>query len=183
MPVLQTPRLVLRAFDPSDAVDVFAYANSESVGPMAGWAPHKTLEDSRRVVDMFIREGEVWAIVEKKSGHVIGSIGLHRRSRGGVEGARELGYALGEKHWGQGFATEAGNEVLRYAFMELNSPVVCVVHFPFNPKSRHVIKKLGFTYEGTLRRACLLPDGTYTDVLSYSMLKEEFKEPNTPAGK
>ena len=71
LPALQTERLVLRGFDPNDAVDVFAYAKSENVGPRAGWQPHQTLEDSRRVVDMFIREGEVWAVVEKRSGQLL----------------------------------------------------------------------------------------------------------------
>lgn len=183
LPLLRTDRLVLRSFDPNDAVDVFAYAQSENVGPMAGWAPHKTLEDSRRVVDMFIREGDVWAVVEKKSGRVIGTVGLHRRGRRSVEGARELGYVLGEKYWGQGYATEACGAVLGYAFHEMNCPVVSVAHFPFNQKSKRVIRKLGFTYEGTLRRAVTLPDGSYADELVYSLLKEEYETQAVPASK
>ena len=175
LPVLRTERLVLRNFDPNDAVDVFSYAQSDKVGPMAGWPPHKTVEDSRRVVERFIREGEVWAIVEKHTGHVIGSIGLHRDQARKVEGARELGYALGEKHWGQGYACEACDAVLRYAFEELHSPVVSVGHFPTNGQSRRVIKKLGFHYDGTLRRAWLLPDGGMADVMTYSLLDDEYR--------
>ncbi len=174
MPVLQTERLVLRGFDPSDAVDVFAYASGPNVGPRAGWEPHKTIEDSRRVVERFIRGGEVWAVVEKKTGHVIGSVGLHKRGPRIVEGARELGYALGEGSWGQGYATEACGAVLRHAFVELGCPVVSVGHFPGNQQSKRVIKKLGFVCEGTLRRARTLPDGTYTDEVIYSLLSEEY---------
>lgn len=176
LPVLQTERLVLRGFDPNDAVDVFAYAKSENVGPMAGWPPHQTLEDSRRVVDMFIREGEVWAVVEKRSGRVIGSVGLHKRAgRRAMEGSRELGYALGEAYWGQGYGTEANSAALKYAFETLNCPMVCVSHFPFNQRSKRLIKKLGFVYEGTLRRTWKLPDGSYTDECAYSLLKEEYE--------
>lgn len=182
LPVLQTERLVLRAFDVSDAVDVFAYAQSEKVGPMAGWAPHKTLADSRLVVDMFIRSGEVWAVVEKKSGHVIGSVGLHKSARN-VPGALELGYALGEKHWGLGYATEACEAALRCAFDERACPVVTCGHFPANARSKRVIKKLGFTYEGTLRCAWQLPDGACTDECVYSLLRDEYWAQRAPHGR
>ena len=175
LPLLSTERLVLRCFAPNDAVDVYAYAQSEQVGPMAGWAPHKSLEDSRKVVENFIETGEVWAIVEKRTGHVIGSIGLHRDGSRRIEGARQLGYALGEASWGQGYATEACREMLRYAFEELNCPVVSASHFPFNQKIKRVIRKLGFTYEGVLRHVVILPDGQPADKACYSLLKSEYE--------
>ena len=56
--------------------------------------------------------------------------------------------------------------------------MVCVIHFPFNQQSKRLIKKLGFVYEGTLRRTWKLPDGSYTDELVYSMLKEEYEARN-----
>ena len=179
LPLLNTERLVLRCFAPNDAVDVYAYAQSEQVGPMAGWAPHESLEDSRKVVEWFIEMGEVWAIVEKRTGHVIGSIGLHRDGSRRIEGARSLGYALGESSWGQGYATEACREVLRYAFEELECPVVGASHFPFNHKSKRVIRKLGFSYEGIIRYAVILPDGQPADKLSYSLLKSEYEAQQT----
>ena len=174
LPMLSTERLVLRCFDPSDAVDVYAYAQSPKVGPMAGWQPHQSLEDSRKVVQMFIEDGDVWAVVDKSSGHVIGSVGLHRDGARRVEESRNLGYVLGENYWGQGYATEACREVLRYAFEDIGCEVVSVSHFPFNQKSRRVIKKLGFTMEGTLRHAVRLPDDTVADVVTYSLLKTEY---------
>ena len=173
-PSLQTERLVLRMFDPGDVVDVFAYAQNPLVGPMAGWAPHQDIEESRRVVQHFIQNGDVWAIVEKKTGRVIGSIGLHIDVKRDLENARTLGYALGEDSWGQGYATEAGTAVLRYAFEELGCPVVSACHYPKNAKSKRVIKKLGFTNEGTLRLACRMVDGTVTDDVCYSLTREEY---------
>lgn len=174
-PVLRTERLVLRTFDPNDAVDVYAYAHSDRVGPMAGWAPHKCLDDSRRVVEGFIAAGDVWAVVDKASGHVIGTVGLHKDPYRPLEGCRRLGYVLGETHWGKGYATEACRAALRYAFEELGCPVVSVAHYPINQRSRRVIKKLGFTCEGTLRRTTLLYDGTYADSIVYSLFKEEYE--------
>ena len=173
-PILQTERLVLRMFEPGDTVDVYAYAQSATVGPMAGWAPHHSMEESRQVVQHFINCGDVWAIVEKKTGRVIGSIGLHADRKRDVDNARMIGYALGEYHWGQGYATEAAQAVLQFAFDELDCPVVTAYHFPKNTRSKHVIKKLGFVPEGTLRLASTLPDGTVVDDVCYSMTRDEY---------
>lgn len=173
-PTLATERLVLRQFDPGDAVDVFAYARNPAVGPMAGWAPHRTVEESRAIVQHFIHCGDVWAIVEKKTGRVIGSIGLHCDRKREVEGARMLGYVLGEPYWGQGFATEAAQAVLTFAFEQKGCTVLSAYHYPGNARSRRVIKKLGFVPEGTLRMADTLPDGAITDEVCYSLTREEY---------
>ncbi len=174
--MLQTERLVLRGFKYSDAVDVFAYAQSEKVGPMAGWAPHKTIQDSQEQVRRFSQRRDVWAMVEKKTGRVIGSIGLHRDRKRDATGPLMMGFSLGEAWWGQGYATEAARELLRYAFMELNAPIVSAYHFVGNSKSKRVIKKLGMTYEGTLRMASLLADGSLSNDCCYSITRKEYMD-------
>ena len=62
---LKTNRLLLRAFTPSDAPALYAYASDPRVGPMAGWKPHESVEESARMIEHFIRTDEVWAIVEQ----------------------------------------------------------------------------------------------------------------------
>jgi len=107
LPMLSTERLVLRAFDMNDAVHVYAFAQSDKVGPMAGFKPHTSLEDSRAMVKKFIESGEVWAIVDKSTGRVIGFISLQADGRRSMESAKRMGYVLGEADWGRGYATEA----------------------------------------------------------------------------
>ena len=175
LPILQTERLVLRAFDPNDAVSLHAFAQSETVAQMAGFKPHKTLDDSRKMVQDFMVSGAVWAVVEKRTGRMIGFASLHTDNMRYTGHARKLAYTLGEDYWGQGFATETCRELLRYAFEECGCQVLSVSHFPFNQKSRRVIKKLGFTYEGALRHAHDLPDGSVTDLVCYSLLKSEYE--------
>ncbi|MBR6569248.1 MAG: GNAT family N-acetyltransferase [Clostridia bacterium] len=174
-PLLHTERLVLRSFDPNDAVDLYAFARSETVGYMAGFTPHQSLEDSRRMVKQFIDSGAVWAIVEKRSGRVIGFASLQKDDSRPVPNARKLAYTLGEEYWGQGYATETCRELIRYAFEVRDCAVLAVSHFPFNQKSKRVIKKLGFTYEGVLRHAHALPDGSVSDLVCYSLLKPEYE--------
>ena len=175
LPLLQTERLVMRTFDLSDAVDVYAIGQSETVGRMAGFTPHKTLEDSRRMVSQFMTARSVWAVVEKRTGHVIGFVSLQTDSARITSNAFKIGYTLGENYWGQGFATEACREIIRYAFEEHDCQVLSVSHFPFNQKSKRVIKKLGFVYEGVQRHAHDLPDGSVSDLVCYSLLKSEYE--------
>lgn len=176
LPLLSTERLVLRCFAPNDAVSVYAYAQNEKVAGMAGFAPHKSVEESRAMVQMFMEKEAHWAIVEKATGHLIGSISLQRDyKRPKMENARRMGYLLGEGYWGRGYATEACREILRYAFEELGCPVISADLFPANTKSRRVLKKLGFVQDGVVRWARLLPDGTPCDLLAYSLLRTEYE--------
>ena len=179
LPVLSTERLVLRGFETSDAVSVYAYAQSEKVAVMAGFAPHKSVEDSRRMVQTFMEKDAHWAIVEKATGRLIGSISLQADGKRRLENSRRMGYLLGEGYWGQGYATEACREMLRYAFEELECLVISADLFPSNQKSRRVLKKLGFAADGILRCARLLPDGSVSDLVTYSLLKAEYETQKT----
>lgn len=179
LPVLSTERLVLRGFEMSDAVSVLGYAQSEKVAVMAGFAPHRSVEESRLMVQKFMETDAHWAVVEKSTGRVIGSISLQADGKRRLETARRMGYVLGEGYWGQGYATEACREVLRYAFEELGCTVISADLFPANTKSKRVLKKLGFTPEGVLRHARELPDGTVSDLITHSLLKSEYETQKT----
>ena len=100
--------------------------------------------------------------------------------RSDYEGALALGYTLGEQYRDQGYAVEACAAVLAYAFDELDSPVVSAGHELTNQRSRRVFKKLGFTCEGTARRARMLSDGEYADEIRYSLLREEYRPQPAP---
>ena len=138
---LETPRLVLRGWRESDLEDLFAYCSEPEVGPAAGWQPHADKTVSRGVLRQFMEAGEVWAIVDRCSRRVIGSIGLHEEKRRDNANCRMLGYALGKEHWGKGLMTEAVRAVLRYAFETLCLEMVTVYHYPFNRRSSRVIEK------------------------------------------
>lgn len=172
---LHTERLLLRRWRRSDVNDLYEFAKSPLVGPRAGWAPHQSKRESRQVLKRFMETGDVWAIVLKSTGRVIGSIGLHPDEKRPGINARMLGYVLGEAYWGQGLMTEAARRAVRYAFEEARLDVLSVYHYPFNTASENVIRKCGFTYEGVLRRASRIYDGQVYDSVCYSILKEEYK--------
>lgn len=174
---LETPQLILRDWAEEDAKDLYRYAADPEVGPAAGWKPHENVEESRKIAEMFIREGDVWALEEKASGRVIGSLGLHKdKKRPGVPGVKMVGYVLAKEFWGQGRMTEAVKEAMRYAFEEEGLRMLTVYHFPWNDRSRRVIEKCGFRKEGTLRESFVRFDGTLMDEVCYSLTVEEWKE-------
>lgn len=174
MKTLETERLILRKFVEDDLDDIFEYAQSLNVGPNAGWPPHKTKEDTAKILKNFIVEDEVWAIVEKKSNKVLGSYGLHNDQKRDNSNAKMIGYVLSDKFWGNGYVPEATKRVLEYAFNELDLNIISVYHFPFNERSKRVIEKCGFKFEGVLRLTSTLPSGEIVDDVCYSMTKEEF---------
>ena len=171
---VQTERLCLRPFEEEDLEDFYAYACDPEVGPKAGWKPHDSREESWGVLQRFIREQEVWAVVEKTSGRVIGSVGLHKDEKRSCEDIRMLGYVIGRKWWGKGYATEAAEAVLRFGFRHMHLRMVTIYHYPFNSRSRRVIEKCGFVREGVLRMGSQLWSGAIYDDVCYSMTREEY---------
>lgn len=171
---LETERLILRQWTMDDADDLFAYAKSPKVGPAAGWKPHESRKESEAVLQSWLQSPEVWAIEEKESGRVIGSIGLHEDSLHSNPRARMIGYVLREESWGRGYMPEAVRRLTAFAFEALCMDVVSIRHFAFNSRSRRVIEKCGYHYEGTLRRASSIFDGSVHDALVYSLLREEY---------
>ena len=176
VPTLETERLILRTWERKDAQQLFEYASDPDVGPHAGWSPHKSVSESRMIIDEMFRRNETWAIVERESGRIVGSIGFEKdKYRPGIK-SREMGYSLAKSRWGRGYMTEAAGRLIRYAFEDLKLDILMIRTSDSNKRSQRVIEKSGFTYEGTLRRAYKLYDGSIREVRCYSMLKEEYSK-------
>ena len=175
MQTVETDRLIVRAWTEVDLDFFYEYASNPRVGPDAGWPPHTAKEVSLHILRKFIVNDDVWAIVEKASGRVIGSLGLHRDAKRCNDLVRMIGYVLREESWGLGYTTEAVRRVLSFAFEDLGLALVSVYHYPFNHRSQRVIEKCGFIREGVLREASSLYDGKVLDDICYSMTREEYK--------
>ena len=70
-----------------------------------------------------------------------------------------MGYWLGKPFWGQGFATEAAEAVIRHAFEADGFDYLIAGHFSDNPASKRIIEKLGFEPLGTETRECAARGG------------------------
>ena len=148
---IETDRLTLRPWRETDLEDLYAYASVDGVGEMAGWVHHKSMEESRTILNSFIKHKKTLAIVLKETGRVIGSLGLEELEPDPVEGekyGREIGYVLARDHWGRGLMPEAVQAVIDYCFNVLNWDYVTCGHFLRNDRSRRVIEKTGFRFFG-----------------------------------
>ncbi|MGI6175357.1 MAG: GNAT family N-acetyltransferase [Christensenellales bacterium] len=169
-----TRRLFFRRFKISDLMDFYQYAKHPKVGPAAGWAPHKSIEESKRTLLHFCLNKEIWAIVWRDTGKMIGTIGLHRKTDAQGQGFFELGYALAYAYWGKGIMTEAVTKVLEVAFTVMHLKELYVSHFPDNDRSRHIIEKCGFHYVETVSDSCCMYDGSLKDRIVYRMKRESY---------
>ena len=123
---IETQRLLLRPFKPSDTDDLYEYASVDGVGEMAGWHHHESIDKTKEILNMFISEDKVFAVVLKESNKVIGSLGIEAYGMeeeltefNGYRG-REIGYVLSKDYWGQGLMPEAVKAIIDYLFLELD---------------------------------------------------------------
>ena len=145
---IRSRRLTLRAVTMKDAAAVARLVNDEEIARNVSHIPHPyDTEDARRWIGTLGKE-RVFAVIRRW--RLIGCVGLNPVSLTQLE----LGYWIGRKWWGKGFATEAAAAVLPYAFAHPQVVLVTSAHFTDNPASGQVLRKLGFVPAGTGERWC-----------------------------
>ena len=148
--MLQTKRLILRRWEDSDAESLFTYAKDPEVGPIAGWPPHQSVEESRAVIRNVLNGREAYALCLKSDHKAIGAIELKLNGHTDMtarDDECELGYWLGKPFWGVGLMPEAVSEILRHAFEDIGMTKVWVGYYEGNTKSKRVLEKCGFRYQ------------------------------------
>ncbi len=148
--IIETSRLILRAFKQTDLDDFYKYASVDGVGEMAGWKHHESKDETQKILDTFIKEDNVFAIVDKSNNKVIGSLGIEMY---GMEEkltefdsyqGREIGYVLSKEYWGKGIVPEAVKAVIDYLFNDLNLDFLLCGYYNFNNQSKRVQEKCRF---------------------------------------
>ena len=147
--VLRTERLTLRPWTEGDLDDLYEYASVDGVGQMAGWLPHKSIDESRVILQRFIEGKKTFAL--DLDGKVIGSLGIERYDEKLLpefdeKRGREIGYVLSKNYWGRGLMPEAVKEVIRYLFESVNLDFIACGHFTDNLQSMRVQEKCGFKH-------------------------------------
>lgn len=178
LPTLYTERLMIRPLSVLDADDMYEYAKTPLVGPMAGWPPHLSISDTINVIKIMSTiktpyELGAWAIVLKNSQKMIGTIELYNHYH---HFKAELGYSLNPTYWGNGYATEAAREVISFGFDYLDLKRIEVGTFLDNYQSQRVCEKLGFIKEGVARNGYIRYDGKIFDKLVYGMTNTEYQK-------
>jgi [ribosomal protein S5]-alanine N-acetyltransferase len=175
-PVLATERLTLREFAMRDAEDVARLAGEKEIAATTRFIPHPyTLDMAKEWLGALPgkhERGEIlnFAITVTSTGELVGSIGFTLNP---IDNHGEMGYWIGKPYWNQGYATEAGKELVRYAFEQMGLFRVYAHYMTKNTASGRVMQKLGMRREGTMRDH-RLKWGKYEDLAIYGILKTDY---------
>ncbi len=172
------PGVELRLVEERHAPAMFAVVDRdrEYLREWMPWVDATRTEDDilafiRRSMEQFASNhgfsAGVWA-----DGCMAGVIGIHHLDWANRKA--EMGYWLAREFQGRGIATAAARAVTGHALVELELNRMEIHCATGNTRSSAVPKRLGFTFEGTLREAQLL-DGRYVDLDVYSMLRREYR--------
>lgn len=147
-----TERLRLEPIGPRHAEDLFRLHQDPGIAQWYGvWTPEHARETAASMAQAWLSDGvNKWIAYDRASGELLGRGGL---SYAEVDGARrlEIGWAVREPFWGQGYASEIGRAGLAVAFDELSAAEVAAFTEIHNKRSRAVMERLGFRYEREIR--------------------------------
>lgn len=160
---LETARLWMREIETSDAPALFELDSDPAVHRYLGNHPVQSTEEIDSVINM-IRQQYTdhgiarWAVLLKENNRFIGWAGLKwiiEPINGHVH-YYDLGYRLIPSYWGHGYATEASQALLQYAFDVLGVTCISAMADVENIGSNRVLAKIGmqrresFMWDGAL---------------------------------
>ncbi len=171
---LETTRFTLRKIKAGDLETLHSYWSDDVVTEYMNIS-FKSIEETQQMVELLnslpeTGEGRRWAIVDKKSGVVMGSCGYHNVK---AEHRRaEVGYELGREYWGQGVIQEVMNPVIRHCFEDLKLNRLEAFVTVGNNRSLNTLEKLGFKPEGVLREY-EFTQGNFHDQVVLALLRRD----------
>ena len=168
-------KIILRPWKKEDAQALTKAANHPMIAQnLRNVFPHPyTQEDATWFIDDCIaKEGtdQILRSIEV-DGVVAGSISIARKEDV-YEKSAELGYWLAKDYWNQGITTQAVKMICKDAFDTLDIIRIFAEPFAHNIGSRSVLKKAGFTCEGTMRDG-IYKNGCVHSYCMYSLLRRE----------
>lgn len=174
---LKGERIRLRAFRKTDLDDLYNYAKTPGLGEAAGWFHHKSKEESKEILETFIKNKNILAI--EKDGRVIGSIGIHNYDEEFFDNladkkAAELGFVLSSDFHKQGIMTEALEILISYLFDEVGLDVLVGGFYRGNFKSKKLHEKLNYKYYSSHLTKTNM--GTMEVTHEYILSKEDFEK-------
>ncbi|MNB88906.1 putative ribosomal N-acetyltransferase YdaF [compost metagenome] len=170
---ISTERLLLRLFTSSDAAEVARLCNNYNIFKTTMYLPYPyTLEDALSWIDRHAANFDAklsyeFAVTDKLTGALYGAIAL---SHSGKFNHGELAYWIGEEFWGNGFATEAAEAMVKFAFEDRLYHKVFARYFSSNAGSGKVMEKVGMSREGILRDH-IRKEGRYVDLVHYGIIR------------
>ena len=186
LPRIETERLLLRQIteSPDDGRDALEYINDYDVYRFWGLYDEANDPDGRRkpkkktkldyaykatMKEYKAKRELTWVMELKDTKKVIGEIVLYDFM---LKHQADIGYRINKNYWGKGFASEAGQAIVKAAFELLDLRRLQIRCFSNNYGSIKVAQKLGFQQEGLIRQGVII--NVITDYYIFGLLKEEY---------
>jgi len=175
-PYLETEHFLLRRIEVSDANEVFQYFSHDEVTKYYDLDTFKDISEATRLIENWQKrfakqEGIRWGIATKSDNKIIGSCGFHNWEK--EHSKAEIGFEVTPEYWQQGVMSEVLKVVLPYGFEMMGLYRIEAFYDPQNTASKMTLEKVGFIYEGNLRKSSF-EKGRYCDAAVCSILKEEY---------
>jgi RimJ/RimL family protein N-acetyltransferase len=178
---LETKQLILRKYVIEDSPSFFRNVMSdEKVFEYFAFGPHQSEVETEREVKGYLADYEdektyLWAITEKDNSEVIGKIAIDDSYLIFMQTC-EVGYMIGSKWWGKGYATEALTAVINYLFEE-EVYLIEAKYSSQNLASGKVLVKAGMIKEAVLvDRRMDKETGRRYDLIIYSIRNPQLIE-------
>jgi ribosomal-protein-alanine N-acetyltransferase len=176
-PQLSTPRLVLRALRLTDLDDLYAYGSDPEIDRFTPWIHYTSREEARENLGEFLAEYEqhgmgAWGIEHRADQRLIGITNLSRPHP--MNRRVELGYTISRAYWGQGYATEAVQALIRFGLDQMHLVRIEAVCLPEHQASARVMQKAGMQFEGVLH-SYQIWRGQPCDLLMYAITEQDGK--------
>lgn len=168
---LTLSKSTLRPFVVGDAESIAYYGNNITIyNNMRDVFPHPyTIDDANNWIARNLEPSNNIILAIEVNGKAIGSIAILPKDDISRLTA-EIGYWIGEEHWGKGIATEAVTAIVDYAFENTDLVRIFGIVFHPNKASAAVLENAGFRFEGT-QRSAIFKNKEILDALVYAVVK------------
>ncbi len=188
LPTLETKRMILRQITPgaADGKDSLEFINDYSV--YRYWGVYDEANDTNgkrkpkkkikldyhynATMKEYKAKRELTWLMELKDTHkVIGEIVMYDFC---LRRQADIGYRISKNYWGQGYAPEAGQAMVKAAFEAMGLTRLQIRCFTNNEGSVKVARKLGFREEGLIKQGAIV--NVMTDYYIFGMLSSEYEK-------
>ena len=177
-PCLESDELILKKVEPCDADDLFEILTNKNLFRHRPGNPLKTLDAVKNVIGHYERDFNKHKTIflgmyHKKSDKKL--VGIAEIFDFDEKASRaEIGFTVNENYWGKGIATNATKLMLEFLFNTIGLNSIQATPMPINVKSCNVLKRCGFTHEGTLRQIKHWTGVGIVDLEMYSILRTDY---------
>jgi [ribosomal protein S5]-alanine N-acetyltransferase len=169
---IETPRLIIRQFEPADWQMVYSYTGDAAVMTFIEEGQMSEVQTKEFVEKNGTDQATAFPVLLKVQSQLIGHMIFHPWF---APATYEIGWVLHPNYQGYGYATEAASVLLHHAFESLDAHRLIATCQPENPASYRVMEKIGMKREGHFRKCIYRGENVWWDEYFYAILDEEWK--------